>query len=158
MAPKHEFTEFPYPVQAEDKNSTDVLALQETKVQYVITSDKLDLDREQLGGGADLDAGDFPSLPNTSMAITVASSESDLKLDSLEDRLCQMLVMQSPDIINLKRQLKEQRVQQQKEFKLLQRVEMEILEFNIKFKEFQQQVIRMQLRKAFFKNMQGINT
>ena len=157
MAPKHESTEFPYPIQAEDKNSTEVSALQGTKFQYVITSDKLDLDHEQLGGGTDLDADDFPSLPNISMAVTV-DGESDLKLDSLEDQLCQMLVMQSPDIINLKRQLKEQRVRQQKEFKLLQQIEMEMLEYKIKYKELQQHVVKMQLRKEFFKNMQGINT
>ena len=81
--------------------------------------------------------------------MVTVDSESDLML---EDRLLQMHVMQSPKIINFRRQLKEQRVQQQIELKLVKQIEMEIWEYNIKFKEFQQHIIRMQLRKAFFKD------
>ena len=146
-------TEYPYPIQAEDTSPTDV---QGTKVQYVIASDELD--HEQLLH-ADLDEDDIiPSVPNISMETV--DSVSDLKLDSLEDQLCQMLVMQFPAMIKLRRQLKEQRFQQQKELKLKlgQQIEREVREYNKKFEEFQQHVMRMQLRKEFFKNMQGINT
>ena len=151
IIPKDEYMEYPYPTQAEDTTPTDVsVPPQETKVQYVITSDELD--HEQLRR-TDFDEDNLPSVPNISMATV--DSESDL---ILEDRLLQMFVMQSPEIINLKRQLKEQRVQQQKELELVKQIEMEIREYNIKFKEFQLHITRMQLRKAFFKKMQGINT
>ena len=155
IIPKDEYMEYPYPTQAEDTTPTDVSVppLQETKVQYVITSDELDHELRSTDFETDFDEDDLPSVPNISMATV--DSESDL---ILEDRLLQMFVMQSPEIMNLKRQLKEQRVQQQKELELVKQIEMEIREYNIKFKEFQLQITRMQLRKAFFKKMQGINT
>ena len=143
-----------HPVQAEETSSTNTeapLTLQGTKVQYVITSSEIDNveQPEQCTEHpihSDRVTDDHHSVPPK---LTKVDSRFDVKSHSLEDKFCQLLVKGLPEIKGLRKKLEKQRLQQQ--------IEIEITEYNLKHKELLQDLYKMQLRKAFFKNMEGIN-
>ena len=120
-----ESMEYSNPIQTEDKNSTNLSALQgTTKVQYLIASNvELDIQQPQqcsdqgLATRADLDGDDL----SKSIPAAKVDNECIVESDSLEDKLCQMLVMESPEIKRLRKQLEEQRLQQQKEIEELKK-------------------------------------
>ena len=134
-----------YPIPVEDDNtSPTVIPLTENEFQY-----------------GSLSASNELKVKQPQQCTDMCSDNNST--DSLEEKICQLLVMQSPELIDLRKQLKEQRRKQQKErieskISLLRlEIEIEIKEYNIKLIEIQQHMWRMKQRKIFFKNMQGIN-
>ena len=140
---KYQLVEDSQPIQAdEDSSSTVVSTLYGTKFQYVITSGDEVPESEPPQQCTDhiiIHSDNLPSMSKLSV---------DSKSDSLEDKFCQLLVMGSPEIIKLEKQLEEQRHQQYKETqkemqRLLQQIEIETREFNLKYKEFQRDFCKL---------------
>ena len=130
--PRSQLVEDSHPIQAdEDPSSTVVVSA--TKFQYVITSDEVPESEQpqQCTEHLIVHSDDLPSISQLSTALKV-----DSESDSLEDKFCQLLVMGSPEIVKLEKKLEEQR--------LVQQIEIEIKEFNLKYEEFQRDFRKMQ--------------
>ena len=141
-----------HPVQAEDTSSTnaEALTLQGTKVQYVVTSSEIDnVEQPEQCTEHPIHSDRVTDDHNSVPKLAKVDSRFDVKSHSLEDKFCQLLVKGLPEIKGLRKKLEKQRLQQQ--------IEIEITEYNLKHKELLQDLYKMQLRKAFFKNMEGIN-
>lgn len=149
--------DFP-PIQTEDANSPDVTE-SETKSSYVIPSDELET---------------FAQPEQCTDHLTLHASYVDSESNSSVDRyIYKMYVRRSPEVMEIKMKLLEQRIKQrkeleqrikqlkemleqkQKEIKL--RIEIEKIKFDLEYTELQLHLHKMEMRKVLFTITQAIN-